>query len=68
MPENASEPWNGRERRTNPRLRQLLDQMNERILELHRQVVAQSVQMAQMRVELDQLERAQAKNELVVAK
>ena len=67
MPENASEQWNGRERRTNPRLRQLLDQMNERILELHRQVVAQSVQMAQMRVELDQLERAQAKDQLAVA-
>ena len=55
MTTQASEEWDGRETRTSLHLRQLLDHINERILEIHRDVMAQSVQVAQIRAELDHL-------------
>jgi hypothetical protein len=47
--------WDGAERRTNHRLRQLVDQLNERVDEMYRAMVSLSAQVTLLASELHQL-------------
>lgn len=57
MDENPTTIWDGRERRVQHRQREMLDYLNDRVLEVHREVVALSVQVAQMSLEVDRLKQ-----------
>jgi hypothetical protein len=45
------------------RQRQMLDYMNDRILEVHRKVVALSVQVTQMSIELERMRGIQSEEQ-----
>ena len=53
--------WNGRDRRRNHRLRELLDHLNDRVLQNSRELAWLGAQITQMRSEMDELKNASRK-------
>ena len=64
LEKDASNKWDTASGRTRLGLRQVLDHINDRILELHQQLAVLSVQIAQIRADLDHLRSARAERQL----